>query len=139
MGHMSSTATLAPATYRKTKQGDWVAYGPAAHITAGTEIVITQKNGTQDIRTVERTGRTFQVDGTTMVYGYLAARTSKTQVKASGPRLATPKQIALLNRLINDGRWHDSDAGQGFNPPTEAEVDQMTAADASELIDDLLN
>lgn len=67
---MNTTAT-ATITYRKTKSGEWVAYGPATAIRVGT-VTVTKKSGETKTETVERLGRTFTVDGTEMVYDYLA-------------------------------------------------------------------
>jgi len=69
-----STTTAPGNRYRKTKAGTWVAYGPAADITAGAEITVTTRPGEAKIERVESTGRPFAVDGNQMVYGYLAAR-----------------------------------------------------------------
>jgi len=70
-----STITTAPETrYRKTKTGTWVAFGPAASITAGAEITVTTRSGAAKIEHIERIGRPFTVDAVEMVYGYLTAR-----------------------------------------------------------------
>lgn len=74
-----STTTTARITYRKTKQGEWVAYGPAAEFfqTIGDRtirrnyVTVTKRSGEADLRAVERTGRIFTVAGVEMVYGYL--------------------------------------------------------------------
>lgn len=68
------TTTTTQITYRKTTRGEWVAYGPADLITESQTVTITKKSGETDERTVTSTGRTFTVDGTKMVYGYLAER-----------------------------------------------------------------
>ena len=59
-------------TYRRTRNNEWVAFGPADQITAGEIVVITRKDGTISRRLVESVGRVFIVDGVEMVYGYLA-------------------------------------------------------------------
>ncbi len=71
------TTTTAPEIrirYRKTKTGTWVAFGPAASITAGAEIAVTTRAGDSKRELVESIGRPFSVKGVEMVYGYLAAR-----------------------------------------------------------------
>lgn len=68
------TATAAAKiTYRKTGKGEWVAYGPASAIIAGQYAEITTRSGRVDRMMISRTGRTFRVGGTEMVYGYLGS------------------------------------------------------------------
>lgn len=64
---------MSEITYRKTKDGQWVAYGPADQIHTGAEVTVTKRDGTNKVETVKSVGRTFNVNGTLMVYGYLAA------------------------------------------------------------------
>lgn len=78
---MTSTETIAPAakiTYRKTKAGEWVAFGPAAELQGYLEgrgnILVSRKDGTCQPEIVERVGRAFEVAGQQMCYGYLARR-----------------------------------------------------------------
>lgn len=69
----TSTAT-ATVTYRKTKTGEWVAYGPAAALAPnahGRLVVVTKKDGTTKCEHVVRVGRSFVVNGVEMAYGYL--------------------------------------------------------------------
>lgn len=72
---------MSEVTFRKTRNGEWVAFGPAALIIGacerGEEIVITKKNGSTVTRHVFSTGNTFNVDGVEMVYGYLEAAFSE--------------------------------------------------------------
>ena len=69
---------MAAITYRKTKTGEWVAYGPAAALSTGP-VTITKKDGSTKTETIERLGRPFTAAGTQMVYGYLAAAVPQTQ------------------------------------------------------------
>jgi hypothetical protein len=62
-------------TYRKTQQGDWVAFGPASEIRPGTLTIHKAKGGTET-RTCSRVGKPFDVKGVPHVYGYLAPKTS---------------------------------------------------------------
>jgi len=69
------TTTTAPGIrYRKTKTGTWVAFGPAAVITAGATITVTTRAGVVHAEHVVSVGRPFAADGAQMVYGYLADR-----------------------------------------------------------------
>ena len=66
-------------TYRKMKSGKWVVFGAAANITPGATVTVTKKNGETKTEYIESTGKTFKVDGTDMVYGYMGARVKATQ------------------------------------------------------------
>lgn len=68
---MTATATI---SYRKTKAGEWVAYGPADALRVGP-VTVAKKSGETKSETVSRLGRPFSVDGRQMVYGYLAPST----------------------------------------------------------------
>jgi hypothetical protein len=57
-------------TYRKTKEGRWVVYGPATDVRAGASVTVTTKAGKTKTERIVSTGKTFTVDGRTMVYGY---------------------------------------------------------------------
>jgi hypothetical protein len=69
---MSATATAAKITYRKTQQGQWVAFGPASAITAGATVTVSKRDGSTKTERVESVGRPFTANGTQCVYGYLA-------------------------------------------------------------------
>ena len=67
----------ATITYRKTRQGEWVAFGPVAAMwdTLYNKprgwIDITKKDGSTDRREVTRLGSAFMADGTECCYAYL--------------------------------------------------------------------
>lgn len=63
------TATV---SYRKTRSGEWVAYGPSSVVKAMHYVSVTRRDGTASQVIIERTGRPFTVDGTEMVYGYIS-------------------------------------------------------------------
>lgn len=71
-------------TYRKTKQGTWVAYGPASEIKAGAEVTVTKANGDTKTERIESAGKPFTADGVQMCYGYLAARVPASAGKPAG-------------------------------------------------------
>lgn len=72
------------AAYRRTKAGEWVAYAPAAVLSAGCEVTVTRADGVTTTRTVARVGRPFCVGGVEMAYGYLAAEQPMTAQPRSG-------------------------------------------------------
>lgn len=80
------TTTSTP-TFRKTKTGEWVAFGPAHLIHTG-EIQIAKRDGATTSRTVERVGKTFQVNGVDCAYGYLADRAPATSTDSGTARRA---------------------------------------------------
>lgn len=61
-------------SYRKTKAGEWVVYGPAAAVQAHSRVTITKRDGSTKTELIARVGRPFQVGGVAMVYGYLAPK-----------------------------------------------------------------
>jgi hypothetical protein len=94
--------------YRKTKTGQWVAYGPAAEVATG-EISITKADGTLETRTVASVGRSFAVDGSQMVYGYLTAAERPAPARtASRPARAwwdSPRERRLAAADGDPGTW----------------------------------
>lgn len=69
-------------TYRKTKTGQWVAYGPAATLIPGATVTVTTKSGQAKQERIASVGREFVVDGVAMVYGYLATDTMQQRARA---------------------------------------------------------
>lgn len=61
------------STYRRTKQGTWVVFGPASEVKPGP-VTVTKKDGTTKVETVTGVGKPFQVNGVPHVYGYTAPR-----------------------------------------------------------------
>jgi hypothetical protein len=77
------TQTTAPqVTYRKTKAGQWVAFGPVDALTPGRTVTVTKKSGETKTETIDRVGKSFAVDGRIMAYGYLRP-TSRTATSGS--------------------------------------------------------
>ncbi len=74
-------------TYRKTKTGQWVAYGPAAALQAavrdGHRVRVTRRSGDVDEVTLTGLGKPFAANGQQMVYGYLADTKSTTSRPAA--------------------------------------------------------
>jgi len=79
------TMSAHTVTYRTTKSGEWVVYGPASLVRVGTVTVTTGAGATRSEQ-VERLGRTFDVHGIEMVYGYLG-RTERTQSAEHGAQM----------------------------------------------------
>jgi len=94
----NATATV---TYRKTKTGEWVAYGPATHVRELRPVVIRKASGDTDVRIVDRVGRTFEADGVEMVYGYLRAeeRTSSASECDNGHRRYVPSCFCCRHEI----------------------------------------
>lgn len=63
--------------FRQTKSGEWVVEGPASLIHTG-QISVAKADGSHKTVTVERLGRTFDINGQPFVYGYLAPSTNRT-------------------------------------------------------------
>ena len=63
------------ASYRKTKTGQWVVFGPASIVRTG-RVNVTKRDGTTRTETVESVGKTFTCDGLACCYGYIAEHAS---------------------------------------------------------------
>jgi len=89
-------------TYRKTKSGEWVAYGPASEFPVPKHgkppISVTLKNGTRKREFLVRLGDIFEVDGVPMRYGYLESEAGN----ASAPQAARPARPAGLSSSERD-------------------------------------
>ena len=73
------TTTATKITYRKTKSGEWVAYGPSSAFvepdgTPKATVEVTKKSGETKAEIISKLGKPFVIDGDTYVYGYLAPR-----------------------------------------------------------------
>lgn len=66
---ISMSATI---TYRKTRDGEWVAYGPAAMLKPGQQVTVTKRDSSTKQEWIDSVGKPFVVDGVRMAYGYLA-------------------------------------------------------------------
>jgi hypothetical protein len=71
-------------TYRKTKDGQWVAFGPASEIQANTIVTVTKRDGTTKREMIASVGKPFTANGQQMVYGYISTDTT---VAADGSSL----------------------------------------------------
>ena len=60
------------ATYRRTRQGEWVVQGPTSMVTPGATVTVTRRSGEERTETIDRVGRSLDRNGTEMVYGYIA-------------------------------------------------------------------
>jgi hypothetical protein len=66
-------------TYRKTKAGTWVAYGPLCAIQPGKTVTVAKRDGTTKQELIASIGRPFTANGQQMVYGYLTPKTQAHQ------------------------------------------------------------
>ena len=87
----------AAITYRKTQQGEWVAYGPASVMRTGG-VTVTKRDGSIKTEQVERIGKTFTVSGIPMVYGYLAK-------SAPAPRSSHRRNTWQGSYSCDDCQW----------------------------------
>lgn len=69
------TTTSTP-TFRKTKQGQWVAFGPTTALRVGT-VQVAKRDGSTKTVIVEKIGRAFEIDGVECAYGYIADDTAE--------------------------------------------------------------
>ena len=85
---MTATATAAKLSYRKTKAGEWVVFGPASVLrdaaARGTWLTVSKKSGGTDRVTILRAGREFSFDGVAMAYGYIQTKVSDSNGGGAG-------------------------------------------------------
>jgi hypothetical protein len=67
----TQTAQAARVTYRKTRDGEWVAFGPISAIKPMTVVTVTKRDGSTKTEEIVEVGKTFVVGGERMRYGYL--------------------------------------------------------------------
>jgi hypothetical protein len=64
-------------SYRKTRDGEWVVFGPKAEMWDGLynkpagNVVVTKKDGTKKTESIDHLGKPFQADGVECCYGYI--------------------------------------------------------------------
>lgn len=74
-------STSTTATYRKTRNDEWVVMAPAADLQAGRKITVTKKDGTRKDEKIAKVGKTFEIDGVDMAYGYIASEMPATPAR----------------------------------------------------------
>jgi|GEM_PF-3236422 len=96
-----TTQTAPRITYRRTQRGEWVAFGPASAIRAGTTVTVTKASGETKNERIASAGRPFTANGQQMVYGYLDKNTSVSQA-------GTTWQAAAAQDRRNAEKWFGS-------------------------------
>jgi hypothetical protein len=78
-----ANTSAAKISYRKTKSGEWVCFGPVAafkgeiHTPDGLDtytldaVTVTKADGTTKVEGIERIGKAFNVNGVPHCYGYI--------------------------------------------------------------------
>ncbi|MGH3300381.1 MAG: hypothetical protein ACRDOK_01660 [Streptosporangiaceae bacterium] len=91
----TATSTAAKITYRKTSNGEWVAYGPADILAGcarrGDRVGVTRRDGTEKLETIDHVGKTFTAGGLAMAYGYLARSTRRDSSAGGGFGYGSPR------------------------------------------------
>jgi hypothetical protein len=64
------------ATWRQTKTGEWVVFGPTSLVRPGL-VTVAKKSGETKTVSVERIGRSFDAAGIDCCYGYVTARSGR--------------------------------------------------------------
>jgi len=78
-----TTMTTMTASYRKTKQGQWVVMAPVAMIEkCRGAIRVTKRDGSSKIENYGRLGSPFNVNGTKFVYAYITKSAPQYTVRA---------------------------------------------------------
>ena len=63
-------------TWRRTRAGAWVVFGPADVVRAGATVTVKTKAGAIKSEAIKSVGRPFNIGGKKMVYGYPVPRSS---------------------------------------------------------------
>jgi len=98
------------ATWRKTKSGEWVAFGNAADLKAALDndlsVTMVRKDGTEQTRVLAKVGRSFDVDGVEMCYGYLMPEMTSAQMAFAGYQApAAAEKNPTKGYCEECGRW----------------------------------
>jgi hypothetical protein len=73
--------------FRKTRGGRWAVLGPAEVVKAGATVTVKKRDGTEVEVEIADTGKPFERDGVTCVYGYkVAKQNDKGEVKPKRKR-----------------------------------------------------
>jgi hypothetical protein len=83
MTQSETPTTTGTVAYRKTRDGEWAAYGAPGDVHLG-EITVTKKSGEAKTENVIRVSQPFNTDDGLRVYGYLGAR--KPAARPAGAR-----------------------------------------------------
>lgn len=96
-------------TYRKTRNDEWVVFGPVDEVVPGSEVSVHTKDGRIVQEYVVRIGTPFDVDGVPHVYGYLHPdfRDKELADKAISKAVKRPEQGSsdLRDFLLDLARW----------------------------------
>ena len=84
--------TSTTCSFRKTKTGEWVVFGPARLVKPGTVTVSLANGGTKTV-TVASVGKTFTADGITACYGYTTGTSTTPAVKNENHRTASNGKV----------------------------------------------
>ena len=110
----TQTATTQRVTYRRTRHGEWVVYGPADIIRPLRDVEVTTRDGRTRIEPIASVGKAFKVDGVLMRYGYIdqeARRELREQRRRQrttnrrGPWWDSPRERALAARDGDPSAW----------------------------------
>lgn len=104
--HMTSTT----CSFRKTKTGEWVVFGPARLVKPGT-VTVSLANGGSKTVTVASVGKTFRADGLEACYGYTTG-TSTTVAKPAAAK--SPFATKSTGRYVCEecGEWVTAGVGR---------------------------
>lgn len=77
------------ATFRRSKDGDWVVQGSPDEVKVG-RVLVEKKDGSKKYVNVAEVGRPFKNDrtGTMMVYGYIKPREEKPEPSSPEPQVS---------------------------------------------------
>jgi len=77
-------ATQVKNVYRKTKEGSWAIMGPVDVVKVGSTVTVHKKDGTTKQEHIVGVGKSFDVDGVLMNYGYTTVQESRETPRQAG-------------------------------------------------------
>ena len=99
------TTTLAP-TYRRTRRGERVVFGPADVIRPGHSVTVHLEDGTVALERPVGVGRPFRAGGQSVVYGYLG--------RARPPIVEPEECLGCGSPILASDRTHPAWPGRHF-------------------------
>ncbi|GAB3251402.1 hypothetical protein [Kineosporia babensis] len=90
-------------TYRTTKNGAKVVYGPASQVIAGRTVAVVKANKSVEHVAIASIGKPFAVGSVQYVYGYLTAQTSTPSKPRSGWSNASRNRYGNRRSCVSGG------------------------------------
>lgn len=136
---MQASGSVAEATFKKLRDGSWGLLVNSQRVSPGDKVLTITKAGKRSYKFVGKI--VWAGNGVTICTINEEGEDGPQQQQPSPSGKASPRQVDytmnLINRLVRNQGWFDSDMGQFGDPPSRREVENMTVKEVSELIESL--